>query len=117
MPTKATITDEGSLAGQFCSKTIFNLSQRALSDFEIQVLKKALDVWPLQRSLNDPELRKDFEEFACRMRIKWNFQNETSDDFSHKPGLELLLTQVDKDFFEKLAKDSTRINSNMTKKE
>ena len=51
------------------------------------------------------------------MRIKWNFQNETSDDFSHKPGLELLSTQVDKDFFEKLAKDSTRINLNMTKKE
>ena len=31
LPTKATITDEGRLAGTFCSKTVFNLSQRALS--------------------------------------------------------------------------------------
>ena len=26
LPTKATITDEGHLAGTFCSKTVFNLS-------------------------------------------------------------------------------------------
>ena len=38
LPTKATITDEGRLAGTFCSKTVFNPSQRALSGIEIQVL-------------------------------------------------------------------------------
>ena len=40
LPTKATITDEGHLACSFCSKTVFNLSQRALLDIEIQVLQK-----------------------------------------------------------------------------
>ena len=30
LPTKATITDEGRIAGTFCSKTVFNLSQSAL---------------------------------------------------------------------------------------
>ena len=37
LPTKATITDEGDLAGTFCSKTVFNLIQRALSRIAIQV--------------------------------------------------------------------------------
>ena len=37
LPTKATITDEGDLAGTFCSKTVFNLIQRALSGIVIQV--------------------------------------------------------------------------------
>ena len=35
LPTKATITDEELLAGSFCTKTVFNLSQRVLSDIEI----------------------------------------------------------------------------------
>ena len=56
LPTKATITDEGRLAGTFCSKTVFNLSQRALSGIEIQVLEKGLDFSPVQRSFNEPEL-------------------------------------------------------------
>ena len=39
----------------------------------------------VQRSLNESELRKDFEELARRMRIKWNFRNEPSEDLSDKP--------------------------------
>ena len=130
--TKATINDEGHLAGSFCSKTVFNLSHRALTDIEIQVLEKGLDFSPVQRSLNEPELRKDFEEFARRMCIKWNFRDEPSEDFSDKPafrpksswklppghpGLELFLSQIEKDIFEDLVKDSTPISSNMTKEE
>ena len=34
-----TITDKGRLAGPFCSKAVFSLSQRAFLDIEIQVLK------------------------------------------------------------------------------
>ena len=70
LPTKPTITDEGRLTVSFCSKAVYNLSQRALSDIEIQVLEKGLDFSPVQRSLNESELQKDFEEFAKRMRIK-----------------------------------------------
>ena len=61
LPTKAIITDEGCLAGTFCSKTVFNFSQRALSGIEIQVLEKSLDFSPVQRSFTEPEFRKDFE--------------------------------------------------------
>ena len=35
LPTEANVTDDGRLAGSFCSKTVFNLSQRAISDIEI----------------------------------------------------------------------------------
>ena len=55
LPTKATITDEGHLARTFYSKTVFNLSQRALSDIEIQVFEKGLDFSPVRRSFNEPE--------------------------------------------------------------
>ena len=40
LPTKATITDEERLTGSFCSKTVYNLSQRALSDIEIRFWRK-----------------------------------------------------------------------------
>ena len=35
--------------------------------------------------MNEPELRRDFEEFHRRMRIKWYFQNEISENFSEVP--------------------------------
>ena len=57
-PNKATVTDEGLPQGSSCSKTVFNLSQRVLSEIEIQVLEKGLDFASIQKSINEPELRK-----------------------------------------------------------
>ena len=85
LSTKATVTDEGRLQGSFCSKTVLNLSQRVLSKIEIQVLEKGLDFAPIQKSLNEPELRNDFEEFSRRMHIRWNYRDQPSEDFSGKP--------------------------------
>ena len=91
-----------------------------------------MDFSPVQRSLNEPELWKEFEQFARRTCIKWNFRNEPSESSSDKPafrpksswkpppghlGLELFSSQIEKDIFENLVKDFTRINSNMTKVE
>ena len=70
LTTKASITDEGRVAGNFCSKTVFALSPRTLSNIEIDVSEKGLDFSPVQRSFNEPGLRKYFEEFAGN--IKWN---------------------------------------------
>ena len=64
---------------------VFNLSQRVLSEIEIQVLEKGLDFAPIQKSINEPELRKGFEEFSRRMHIRWNFRDQPSEDFSDKP--------------------------------
>ena len=87
---------------------------------------------PVQIFLNEPEVWKDFEEFARSMRVKWNFQNKPSEDFFDKhayhpksswkhppghPGLEFFLSQIEKDIFQNLVKDSIPINQNMTKEE
>ena len=47
----------------FCSDTVFNLSGRVLSESQIKVLEKGLDFAPFQRKVNEPELRRHFEEF------------------------------------------------------
>ena len=81
--------DENRLTGYFCLNTIFNLSNRVLSDNEIKVLEKDLDFAPIQRRINEPELRSDFGEFCRRMRIKWSFRNELILDFSEKPAFHI----------------------------
>ena len=58
-----------------------NLSKKILTDIEIKVLDKGLDYAPIQNKINEPELRRDFEEFCRRMRPKWYFRNETTPYF------------------------------------
>ena len=65
--------------------------------------------------MNEPELRTDFEKFCRRMRIKWHFGNEPSENFSTIPAfrsksswkpstghrnLEVFLSSVEKKLFE-----------------
>ena len=85
-----------------------------LTDTEIKVLKKGLDLVPIQKKLNEPELRSDFIEFCRRMRLKWHFRDELGNFsdvlvFSPKsrwqppqghPCLEVFLSQVKNKFFE-----------------
>ena len=54
-------TEVDRLKGYFCSKFAFNLSKKVLTD---------LTFHPFKKSLNEPELRKHFEEFSRRMRCK-----------------------------------------------
>ena len=123
-------TSSNRLKGHFCSDTIFNLSHRVLSDAEIKILEKGLDFAPIQRKINEPELRKDFEEFCRRMRIKWHFRNEPTLDFSNipafapksawkppkgHPNLEILLCQVESDLFKAIERQLGY--SNLSKEE
>ena len=55
-----------------------------MTDTEIKVLEKGLDVDRIQKRLNEPELRSDFNEFCRRMRLKWHFWGE-SEGFSEAP--------------------------------
>ena len=66
-------TDDSRMKGYFCSDTAFNLSNKVLTEDEIKVLEKGLDFAPIQRKVNEPELRQDFENFCRCMRIKWHF--------------------------------------------
>ena len=85
-----------------------------LSESEIKVLEKGLDFAPFQRKMNEPEPRRDFEEFCRRKRIKWYFRNEISENFSEvpafspksswnppqgHPNLEVYLSQVENELF------------------
>ena len=83
-------------------------------------MQKGLDFAPFQKSINETELRKDFEEFSRRMRIRCNFRDQLSEDFSDKlafrpkcnwkpppghPGLELFLSHLEKEIFNGLLND------------
>ena len=123
-------TDDSRMKGYFCSDTVFNLSNKVLTEEEIKVLEKGLDFAPIQRKVNEPELRQDFENFCRRMRIKWHFRNEPSDNFSERPAfspkslwkpplghpnLEVFLSQVENELFE-ITKKPTRY-SNLSQEE
>ena len=45
---EANATGKTTLSGYFCSDTVFNLSQKVLTDSEIKVLEKGLDYAPIQ---------------------------------------------------------------------
>ena len=107
-------TETTRLTGHFCSDTVFNLSNRVLTDAEISVLEKGLDYAPIQNKINEPELRTDFEEFCRKMRLKWHFRNDTTPNFSEipafrpkstwnppkgHPNLEVFLSEVEKELF------------------
>ena len=108
------IAESSRLKGYFCSKTVFMLSKKVLTETEIKVLEKGLDFAPIQKILNEPELRKYFAEFSRRMRCKWHFRNEVSENFSETPAfrpksvwklpkghasLEVFLSRLEKDLF------------------
>ena len=54
----------------FYSEMVFNLSRKILTDTEIKILEKGLDFAPVQRKINEPEIRSDFEEISKRVRTK-----------------------------------------------
>ena len=53
------------------AETVSNLSRKILTDTEIRILEKGLDFSQVQRKFNEPELRRDFEEFCRSVRTKW----------------------------------------------
>ena len=61
------------LKGHFCSHTIFNLRHGVLSDAEIKVLEKGLNFAPVQRKINETDLKEDFEEFVAAQELNGIF--------------------------------------------
>ena len=124
------VTSLGRLRRHFCSDIIFNLSHMVLSDAEINVLEKGLDFAPIQRKINEPELREYFEKFCRRMSVKWYFRNEPSESFSNKPAfspksnwkppeghpnLKVFLSQIENKLFQTV--ETLLGYSNLSKKE
>ena len=82
---QVSVTSKGRLLEYFYSEMVFNLSRKILTDTEIRILEKGLDFAPVQRKINEPEIRSDFEEISKRVRTKWHFRNEPTPDFSNVP--------------------------------
>ena len=94
------------------------------------MLEKGLDFAPIQRKVNEPELRRDFEEFCRKMRIKWHFRNDLLEDFSQipafrsksawkpptrHPNLEVFLSCVEQELFKDI--ETPLRYSNLTSEE
>ena len=119
------VTEANRLKGYFCFRSVFNLIKKVLTETKISVLEKGLDLAPIQKSLNEPELTKDFEEFSRRMRSKWHFRNELSENFSETPAfrpksvlkppkgqasLEVILSRLEKELFSDDISESIQSN-------
>ena len=73
------------IKGYFCSDTVFNLSNKVLSQTEISVLEKGLGFVPKLNMIYEADLRRDFNKFSRKMRCKWYFRNDPSEEFSEIP--------------------------------
>ena len=73
------------MKGYFCSKTVFNLSKKVLTETEICILEKGLGFPPATTRVNESDLKRDFNELSQTMRCKWYFRNEPKENFSEKP--------------------------------
>ena len=87
--------------GYFWSETVFNLNLKLLTHTDINIPEKRLYFGMIQNKINEPELRKDFEEFCRRMKINWYFRNGIAPNFSENlhlhlspNGSQLRVTQV-----------------------
>ena len=84
-PKKAAKVINERLEDYFCSKSMFNLSKKVLTETEIRVLEKSLGFAPTPTKIDETDLRADFNEFARKMRCKWFFYNELTENFSEAP--------------------------------
>ena len=48
-------------------------------------MEKGLGFVPTPNMINEEDLRRDFNEFSRKMRCKWYFRNEPSNEFSEIP--------------------------------
>ena len=85
---KSPVTSER-LKGYFCSDTVFNLSEKVLTETQIRVLERVLGLVPTPNMINEKNLRRDFDYLNRKMRCKWYFRNEQSENFSEVPAFKV----------------------------
>ena len=78
-PKKAPKVINERLEGYFCSKSMFNLSKKVLTETEISVLGEGLGLAPTPTKINETDLTADFNKFARKMRCKWLFRNKPTE--------------------------------------
>ena len=84
-PKKAVKVINERLEGYFCSKSVFNLNKKVLTESKIRPLEKGLGLAPTLTKINESDLRADFNEFTRKMRSKWFLRNGPTENFSEAP--------------------------------
>ena len=51
----------------------------------IRVLEKGFGFAATPTRINESDLKRDFNEFSRKIRCKWYFRNEPTENFSEKP--------------------------------
>ena len=67
-------TEAFRMKGYFCSDTVLNLDHKVFSEYETKVLEKGLDFPLIQKKVNEPEVRQDFENFAYARELSGIFE-------------------------------------------
>ena len=78
-PKKSAKVINERLEGYFCSKSVFNLSKKVLTETEIRVLGEGLGLAPTNTKINETDLTADFNKFARKMKCKWLFRNKPTE--------------------------------------
>ena len=78
-------TSSERIKSYFCSDTVFTLSNKVLSETETSVLEKGLGFVPTPNMINEADLRRDFNDSSRKMKCKWHFRDEPSEEFSEVP--------------------------------
>ena len=59
-----TAENNGRLKGYFCSKVVFNLSRKVLTETEICILEKGLGFASTATRINESDLKRDLNELS-----------------------------------------------------
>ena len=84
-PEQAAKRINGRLEDCFCSKLVFNLSKKVLTETEIRPLEKGLGCAFIPTKINETDLKGDFNEFPRKIRCKWYFRNKSNENFIETP--------------------------------
>ena len=82
---KSSKSVNGRMKRYFCSKKVFNLSMKVLTETEIRALEKGLGFAPTPTRINESDLKRDFNGFSQKVSCKWYFRNEPTENLSEKP--------------------------------
>ena len=109
-PKKAAKVINERLEDYLCSKSVFNLRKKILTETEIRVLEKGLGFATTPTKIDRTDLSADFNEFARKMRGKWFLCNGLAENFSEapaflanppkgQPAMEIFLSKVETETF------------------
>ena len=69
---------------------MFSSSRKVLTETEIRFFEKGLGFGPTPTRINESDLKRDFNEFPRKMRCKWYFRSESTENVSEKPVFSIL---------------------------